>query len=59
MLILSRKPGEALRIGEDILIHVIAVKGLQVRIGIEAPRDIAVDREEIALRKAADAATHE
>lgn len=55
MLILSRRPGEALRIGEDIVIHVIAVKGQQVRFGIDAPRDVAVDREEIAIKKANDA----
>jgi len=52
MLILSRRPGETLRIGADIQIEVIAIKGNQVRIGITAPRNVAVDREEIAVRKA-------
>ncbi len=51
MLILTRRAGEALRIGDDIEITVMAVNGTQVRIGIKAPRDVAVDREEIAERK--------
>jgi len=51
MLILTRRPGETLRIGEDIEVTVVAVHGSQVRIGINAPRDVAVDREEIAERK--------
>jgi carbon storage regulator len=55
MLILTRRPGESICIGEDIKVTVIFVKGYQVRIGIEAPREVAVDREEIALRKAREA----
>lgn len=51
MLILTRRPGEALRIGADIEVIVMAVNGGQVRIGVKAPRDVVVDREEIALRK--------
>tara|TARA_B100001121_G_scaffold127753_1_gene112030 strand:+ start:145 stop:327 length:183 start_codon:yes stop_codon:yes gene_type:complete len=47
MLILTRKSGESLMIGEDISITVLGVKGNQVRIGINAPKDIAVHREEI------------
>jgi len=47
MLILTRKAGEALMIGEDISITVLGVKGNQVRIGINAPKDVAVHREEI------------
>jgi carbon storage regulator len=54
MLILTRRAGEALRIGDDIEVTVMAVNGSQVRIGINAPRDIAVDREEIAERKRRD-----
>ncbi len=54
MLILTRRAGEALRIGEDIEVTVMAVNGTQVRIGIKAPRDVAVDREEIAERKRRD-----
>jgi carbon storage regulator len=54
MLILTRRAGEALRIGDDIEVTVMAVNGSQVRIGINAPRDVAVDREEIAERKKRD-----
>jgi carbon storage regulator len=56
MLILTRRAGEALRIGDDIEVTVMAVNGSQVRIGINAPRDIAVDRAEIAERKRRDKA---
>ncbi len=51
MLILTRRTGESLRIGDDIEVTVMAVSGLQVRIGIKAPRNVVVDREEIADRK--------
>jgi carbon storage regulator len=54
MLILTRRAGEALRIGDHIEVMVMAVNGSQVRLGINAPRDIAVDREEIAERKRRD-----
>jgi carbon storage regulator len=54
MLILTRRAGEALRIGDDIEVTVMAVNGTQVRIGIKAPREIAVDREEVAARKRRD-----
>jgi carbon storage regulator len=54
MLILTRRAGEALRIGDDIEVTVMAVNGTQVRIGIKAPRDIPVDRQEIAERKRRD-----
>ncbi|HJL93263.1 MAG TPA: carbon storage regulator CsrA [Woeseiaceae bacterium] len=47
MLILTRREGEALMIGEDVSIIVLGVKGNQVRIGINAPKDVAVHREEI------------
>ena len=50
MLILTRRVGEALMIGEDISISVLGVKGNQVRIGIDAPREVAVHREEIFNR---------
>ena len=46
MLILTRKKGEAISIGDNIQIQVLNVKGGQVRIGIEAPRDVRVNREE-------------
>ena len=51
MLVLTRRTGETLRIGDDIEVTVMAVNGSQVRIGIKAPRNITVDREEIAVRK--------
>lgn len=47
MLILTRKEGESLRLGDDITVTVVSVKGGNVRIGINAPRDLAVHREEI------------
>jgi carbon storage regulator len=51
MLIMSRTIGEVVHIGDDIEVTVVAVKGHQVRIGINAPRTVVVDREEIANRK--------
>jgi carbon storage regulator len=51
MLILTRRTGESLRIGDDVEVTVMAVNGSQVRIGIKAPRNVAVDRQEIAERK--------
>ena len=50
MLILTRKSGESLFIGDDIEITVLGVKGNQVRIGINAPKDIDVHREEVYRR---------
>jgi len=47
MLILTRAVGEIITIRDDIRVHILAVKGAQVRLGIEAPKDIAVLREEI------------
>jgi carbon storage regulator len=51
MLILSRTIGEVVHIGDDIELTVVAVYGHQVRIGINAPREVVVDRQEIADRK--------
>ena len=50
MLILTRRVGETLMIGDDVKVTVLASKGNQVRIGIDAPRDVDVHREEIYNR---------
>ena len=50
MLILTRRVGETITIGEDVKVTVLGVKGNQVRIGIDAPKSVAVHREEIYER---------
>jgi carbon storage regulator len=63
MLVLSRKPGEALRVGDDVEITIVEVKGDMVRLGINAPREVPVWRKELWLaiveenRKAAEDAS--
>lgn len=51
MLILTRRLGETLKIGDSIDVTVLGVSGNQIRLGITAPKDVSVDREEIHVRK--------
>jgi len=51
MLVLMRRPGECICIGDDIVVTVVGFERNRVRIGVTAPRHIAVDREEVADRK--------
>ncbi len=50
MLILTRRAGESLMIGDDVNITVLGIKGNQVRIGVNAPKEITIHREEVYLR---------
>lgn len=50
MLILTRRVGETLMVGDDVTVTVLGVKGNQVRIGVNAPKDVQVHREEIYRR---------
>jgi carbon storage regulator len=50
MLILTRRPSEVIRIGADIEVTILSVKGNQVRIGVNAPRNVEVHRDEIFQR---------
>ena len=55
-MVLTRRVGEAVMIGADVTVTVLGVKGNQVRIGVDAPRDVAVHREEIVERIRREAA---
>ena len=63
MLILTRKPGESIYIGDGIKVVIVEIKGNQIRVGIEAPSDVRIYREEIYLqileenKKAAEASS--
>jgi carbon storage regulator len=50
MLILTRRVGERLMVGDDVTVTMLSIKGNQARIGIDAPKDVAVHREEIYER---------
>ena len=50
MLILTRRVGESIMIGEEVVVTVLGVKGNQVRIGVNAPKEVSVHREEIYER---------
>ena len=54
MLVLTRRPGETIRIGQNVVITVLRVAPGQVKIGIDAPSDVAIHREEIFRRIQAD-----
>jgi carbon storage regulator len=56
MLILTRRVGETVMIGEDVAITVLRVKGNQVRLGVDAPKSVSVQREEIYQRMQNEAA---
>ncbi len=54
MLILTRRIGETIIIGDDIEVTVLGVQGTQVRVGVKAPKDVVVDREEIRMKRNAE-----
>lgn len=54
MLVLTRMIGEVIEIGEDVKVEVVDVRGSKVRLGVEAPREVVVDRKEIAEQKRAE-----
>lgn len=58
MLILTRKPGEAIRIAGDVSVHILSVRGSLVRVGIEAPPDVVVWRGEVWDRMTAEEREH-
>ncbi len=59
MLILTRRIGELIRVGDNVTVTVMDIKGQQVRLGIEAPKEVAVHRQEIYERIKREAETSE
>jgi carbon storage regulator len=59
MLVLTRRVDETLMIGDEVIVTILGVKGNQVRIGIKAPKEVAVHREEIYERIKAEEREHE
>ena len=57
MLVLSRKKGERVVIGQDVYVKIIEIRGDRVKLGFEGPNEIPIHREEIAFRITAEAAT--
>jgi carbon storage regulator len=51
MLVLTRKVGETLMIGDDVQVVILGTKGNQVRVGVKAPKETVIDREEIRMRR--------
>jgi carbon storage regulator len=58
MLVLSRKVGEQIVIAGDVLINVVAIQGNKVRLSIQAPADVTIDRSEVHARRLALAESH-
>jgi carbon storage regulator len=56
MLVLTRKRNQQIRIGQDIVVRVVSVRGAAVQLGIQAPREVNIAREEIRDRRPAEAA---
>jgi len=54
MLVLTRRQGEAIKIGDNITVMVVDMRGDKVRLGVEAPREVRIDREEVAERRQAN-----
>ena len=54
MLVLTRRVGDQIRIGDDVVITILGYRGNQVKVGIDAPRHVSVDREEIHQMKVAN-----
>lgn len=59
MLVLSREPGQRIMIGEDVVIEVVSVRGDRVRLAIDAPREVIVDREEVHRRRKREVTNNE